>query len=220
MASTQSIGSSTNPFPVSGSGRIQRLIGRNDADGNGTLSLSEFETMRQTLPGASASSAASAGSSAAGDATSSAADQFSQIDTDGNGQLSGSELSAYRQKQRAAANSALLNLQEVFGGGQGGQASRGVGHHHRPPADAQDGDATAATAAASTSAGATGASGSALDSLFAQIDGDGNGAVSRGELSTFLVQAMASLTGSTGTRSATLDTSGPLATLTTTGTGA
>jgi Ca2+-binding EF-hand superfamily protein len=219
MASTQSIGSSTNPFPVSGSGRIQRLIGRNDTDGNGTLSLSEFETLRQTLPGASAGSAASAGSSAAAGtsaAGTSAADQFGQIDTDGDGQLSASELGAYRQKQRAAADSALLNLQEVFGGGEGGHAGRGVGRHHRPPADAPNGDATAATVAASASADA---SGSALDSLFARIDGDGNGAVSRNELSTFLVQAMSSITGGAGTGSATVDAGGPLATVTTKGTG-
>lgn len=211
MASTESVAGASNAFPLSGSGRIQRFISRNDTDGNGTLSLSEFEQIRQNLPGGSAISSTAAGSSASdadddAEATSSAAELFGQIDTDGDGQLTASELTAYRQKQITAAQSALLNLQEVFGSGEGAPASRGshsLGHHHRPVMDADSlADLSELTAATGSSATGT-ASRSGLDNLFSQLDTDGSGTISRGELSTFLVQAMASVTGATATPSST-----------------
>ena len=217
MASTQGVGTGNSPFPLNGfsggSARIDRFVSRNDTDGNGTLSLSEFEQIRQNLPGGSASSALSADnadSDGTTDSGSDAATLFGQIDTDGDGELTASELSAYRQKQITAANSALLNLHELFGNGEDG---RSIGHRHRPPMDA-DSLADLSELTAATTASASTPSATALDGLFQQLDTDGSGAIGKGELSTFLVQAMAQITGTAASSTATTAASATVKTAT------
>lgn len=212
MASTQGVGTGNSPFSLNGSGRIERFVSRNDTDGNGTLSLSEFERIRQNLPGGSASSALSAESSDGDGTTDSGSDAaalFGQIDTDGDGELTASELSAYRQKQITAANSALLNLQELFGDGEG----RSIGHRHRPVMDA-DSLADLSELTTATAASASAPSDMALDGLFQQLDTNGSGAIDKGELSTFLVQAMAQITGTTASSTATTAASATVKTAT------
>jgi Ca2+-binding EF-hand superfamily protein len=138
-----------------------RVVAKGDSDGDGQLSQAEFTTLRQNVPG---------GNNGSAGAASDAASLFQQIDTDGNGQASKSELSAFDQKLMDNLKSALLQLQELHGGG----SSQGT--------DAGDG-----TQAASGASGQAGGA-SPVDQLFASLDTNKDGSISADEFKAALQQ--------------------------------
>ena len=92
---------------------VERALSRNDRDGDGQISFGEFGGSGQNLPTAAANSSSLATSGGKQGA------QFDQIDSDGDGYLSASELKTFQRAQIAAANTALLNLQNVLGSDAG-----------------------------------------------------------------------------------------------------
>lgn len=171
------------------SSRIDRLFSKNDQDKDGTLSRSEFTSAVQKLPGQTADST---GPSGAGPSS-----LFNQIDSDANGSITKDELSTFQKEQVAQMRSAMLNLQEVFGGSQGGQnsyAHRGgvSGHHHghsRHPGPLQASSSsqdTTSGAASSPTSQATDSTASPADTLMKLLDANSDGAISKGEISSFL----------------------------------
>ena len=218
MSSTASVGGSNSAYAYSTSRKVDRLISRADQNGDGQISLNEFDNVGQNLPVASATSSTS-GTSATGAsaATTSATDRatlFGQIDTNGDGQLSSDELSTYKQQQVTAARGALLNLQEVFGGASGsGGRTDGVGHAHRghhqhaAPTQATDGSGTAsqgdATGQVDAATASTGAPTDPVSAFFSAVDTNSDGSISKSELSSFVTQMLSRLGSSTPTGSST-----------------
>lgn len=155
--------------------KINTLFNQTDTDGSGGISQSEFAAIGQNLPGASSTTGNSGTSSL-----------FSQIDTDGDGSISKDELSAYAKQQQTQAQQALLSLQELFGSGSSSATSGHHGHHHHHGGQT---DSTASTTG-SDSSGADGSTTSTnpLDALFQAMDGNGDGSLSKDELSSYLAQ--------------------------------
>lgn len=205
MSSTASVGGSNSAYVSSTSRKADRVIARADQNGDKQISLSEFNSIGQNLPGSSASSAASTTSTPATSASAaspaSVADRsalFGKIDTNADGQLSKDELSAYQQQQVTATRGALLNLQEVFGDGSdsGGQAG-GVGqarrghHHHATQASTTDGSDV--TGQSSATASSTGNPTDPVSAFFSAVDGNSDGSISKAELSSFVTRMFSRL---------------------------
>lgn len=109
MSETSSLNAASLLSASSASARLDRYVSRSDQNKDGQISFSEFGDFGQNLPGTTAGSATSSGSSLKRMAL------FSQIDKDSDGSLSVTELKDFQKAQVAAANTALLSLQELFG---------------------------------------------------------------------------------------------------------
>ena len=132
----------TQTQPPTSADVAKQLISNLDANGDGSLSLSEVQA---ALGGNPASATASTASTSASDPLSQLTQAFAKVDGNGDGQLSSDELAAVLDK-------AL----------QSSQASN-VGHHH-PHHHAYQAAQAAADAAAATATGATTTTGSVASS--------------------------------------------------------
>jgi len=144
--------------------KINDLFSKADTSGDGALSLGEFSAAVKNLPGSTSSTGNNDPSSL-----------FKAIDKNGDGSVSKDELSSYVKAQVTQAQTALLNLQELFNGTQGTQGHRR--HHHH----ANSLTPTDTTGQSSTPT-------DPLSTLFQAIDGNSDGSVSKDELSSFLTK--------------------------------
>lgn len=217
MSGTSSIGASNSQYLNRISSRIQSYVSRTDQNADGQISLGEFNAAGQNLPSGSASSTdpaasvSTTGTAASGASSGSATDRsalFGQIDKDGDGQLSTTELTSYRQQQVSAARSALLNIQEVFGSGSkgsdsgSGEVRRGGHHHHGHRAASTGAEASTGPTASTSVTASAAASSNPLDALFKSLDGNGDGSVTKDEVSSFLMKSFGFASPATATAAA------------------
>jgi Ca2+-binding EF-hand superfamily protein len=115
MQAMSSVSSSTtgNTQSASLSKRLDRIFERRDQDGSGGLSLAEFTA--QLLPGAGQNAPAQNRPQL------DRAQLFGEMDKDKDGQVTKDEMSSYAKERIEAARAAMLNMQEVFGGGRNRQ---------------------------------------------------------------------------------------------------
>jgi Ca2+-binding EF-hand superfamily protein len=183
MADISSIGASSSAY-ASRPTRIDRLFAKADGDGDGKLSIGEFQSIGQKTPGQAATTAGA-------DATN-PADLFKKIDSDGDGSVTKDEMKTYQDQQVAQMRSAMLNLQEMFGAGSqhamGEKAMLDLkagapSHRHHHKAD----QATSAVAnGQGTSTADAGDSTDVVTALMKMLDTSNDGSISKDELSAFL----------------------------------
>lgn len=168
----------------------QSFVNRADKDKSNGVSLDEFASLvqgGQKVPGSSSGSATSVTPS---DETKA---KFAKIDSDSNGSLSKDEINSYNQQLVQQLQSALLDLQQMYGAG----GSQGAGHKHHKQGGLADKPSAIDTNSdnsvskdeltaffAAKSGDATGAAARA-DAIFAKADTNNDGALSKDELSAF-----------------------------------
>jgi len=165
----------------------EQMFSKIDSDGDGSVSLSEFE----------AGAAKAAGGTASTADTSKIDDLFKSADTDGDGQLTEAELDAQFRNLAPDMVGQMVQMQGQQGPEQdfskadsdgNGTLSldefksmlkgHGGHHHHHHTADA-----TSASADSTSSGGDD-----KVSEMFSKIDADGNGQMSQDELKTFFAQ--------------------------------
>lgn len=99
------------------------FVQRADTDDNNAISLDEFLSAGQKVPG---------GKNDQAEGTDKAKALFAKIDTDGDNSLSTSELDSYEQKLVAELQAALTQLQELLGQTDGDQPPPPPPPHSRP----------------------------------------------------------------------------------------
>lgn len=147
-----------------------RMFAKTDANGDGSIDKSEFEAGPQR-----------SGSAGGTDGTSKKDELFAKIDADGDGKLTKDEFKAFDQKISSEMQSLMLSLQ-----GAGGP----------PPSNDDDADGSASAVSGASSSDQTSTvkgkhrhhhhqQAQSVDDLFAKMDSNGDGSVTKDELSSF-----------------------------------
>ncbi len=156
----------------------EKLFQKSDSNGDQALSLQKFQETGKNMPMGKGMSADKA------------KEAFARIDSDGNGSLSKDEMRSFGDKMSSQMQSAMINIQAMMGGQQGGGMMGGMPDPSAMFGKADgDKDGTISRAefdeAGKNSPMASMMGGTNADDIFASIDGDGDGSLSEEEMSAF-----------------------------------